>query len=214
MFREIFVTQWKWTRTVVLIASVIAFALPLTALQAAHSAQNAETFVWQMERWGPSYSVLAAAVGLLVALAAWANDHRGRHVYALALPVSRARYVMMRLGAGAAFVIVPILALLMGSVLVAWFGGIPTGLNVYPVALTVRFALAALVAYAIFFAVSAATPKTAGVVLGAIAALLLVQYGLSVANVRYDVLSRVADFLFSSPGLLSVFAGRWMLIDV
>ena len=80
--------------------------------------------------------------------------------------------------------------------------------------MTARFALAAFVAYAIFFAIASSTPQTAAVVIGAIAAVLFSQYLLSLTNSNIDILEPIADFLFVRPGLFSVFAGRWMLVDV
>src|SRR5438067_13369733 len=89
MFRAIAVTQWKWTRTVALLATVAAFSLPLAALQSARQASTPLEFIAAMQAWGLGYALLAAGVGLAVALAAWGHDHQGRHVYALSLPVSR-----------------------------------------------------------------------------------------------------------------------------
>src|SRR3954463_15223225 len=97
-------TQWKWTRGVVLLATLVAFAIPLASLQAARDSYSAGDYVAQMQIWGVGYSLLAAGTGLLVALAAWSHDHRGRHVYALSLPVTRARYALLRFTAGAAFI--------------------------------------------------------------------------------------------------------------
>jgi hypothetical protein len=46
------------------------------------------------------------------------------------------------------------------------------------------------------------------------AILLFAQFLLSSLNIDYDLLSRVGSFVFARPGILSVFSGRWMLIDV
>src|SRR5205823_857995 len=108
------------------------------------------------------YPVLAAALGLLVAIATWAPDHRGRHVHALSLPLPRWRYVLLRFGAGATLLAAPIVAVSAGALLATWSATIPAGLQGYPGALAIRFALAVLVAYAVFFAVSAGTARTAG----------------------------------------------------
>src|SRR4051812_48952709 len=111
-------TQWRWTRIVALIATIAAFALPLLSLQDAHSGWSPADFVGRIERWGPAYALIAAGLGLAVALAAWAHDQRGRHVYALSLPVSRARYVLMRFGAGALFLAPAVIAVLLSAILV------------------------------------------------------------------------------------------------
>lgn len=214
MFRAIVETQWKWSRTAVLLATLIAFAIPLGSLQQASDAWNPAEFVRRMQTWGVAYALLAAGAGLLIALIAWGHDHRGRHTYALSLPVSRARYVLMRLGAGAIFLAPPILAVLASSLIVAASGAIPNGLHAYPIALSLRFAFATIVAFTIFFAAGAASARTAAIVLGLIVALILTQYVFSLVHFEYDVLGNVIDKVFMSPGVLSVFSGRWSLVDV
>ena len=214
MFRAIVETQWKWTRGWALIATILGFVIPLASLQSAQTrGDTANEFVMTMSRYGAWYALLAAATGLVVGFLAWSHDHRGRHVYALILPVTRARYAMMRLGAGALFLLPPVLAVLLGGVAVTAFGAIPEGLQTYPVALSLRFAFAMLVAYATFFAIGSATQRAAGVVLGVIAAVLLVAYVLAVADSRVDFLPSVYRWLFDSPGIFSVFTGRWSLVD-
>lgn len=214
MFRAILVTQWKWTRLVVLIATVLAFLLPLLAYANARDAESVRAFIMATQRWGGAYALLAAALGLLVAVLAWQHDHQGRHVYALTLPISRARYVWLRFAAGGTFLVPAIAALLVGALGVALFGEYPTGLRAYPLALTLRFAFAAAVAYAIFFAIAASTARTAGVILGMIAAVFLAQYVLATIGTGTDILTPIAEFIFARPGILAVFSGRWMLIDV
>lgn len=214
MFRAITETQWKGTRGAALLATFVAFMIPLMALGAARQTSNAFQFVQAIGNWGPGYAMVAAGAGLLVALSAWSPDHRGRHVYALTLPVPRWQYALMRYGAGALFLAAPIAGTLAGTLVVTLSGDIPAGLHAYPLALTARFALAAGVSYSMFFAVSSATAKTAGIVLGSIAAVLLTQYVLGVLSVQYDLMGQVSSFLFYSPGVLSVFSGSWALIDV
>ena len=214
MFRAVMLTQWKWTRTVLLLATVVAFAMPLASLKNAAGAFNATMFVMSMQQLAGGYALLAAAIGLLVALAAWQPDHQGRHVYALSLPVSRASYAAMRFGAGALFLLLPVIGLLIGALVVAASDAIPEGLHAYPLALTLRFALASAVSFAVFFAIASSTPKTAGVVLGLIAGLFLAQYVLDLVGSQVNVLDPTFNFLFVKPGVFSVFAGRWMLVDV
>lgn len=214
MFRAILMTQWKWSRVIVLLATITGFALPLASLQSASQASSATAFVSAMQSWATGYALLAAAAGLLVALSAWQQDHAGRHVYALSLPVTRTRYSALRFGAGALFLLAPIVAVLIGCLIVATSGAIPAGLHAYPLELTARFALAAFVAYAIFFAIASSTPQTAGVVIGAIAAVLFTQYLLALASTPVDILGPITQFLFVRPGFFSVFTGRWMLVDV
>src|ERR1043165_4015012 len=141
MFRAITETQWKWTRGVALLATLAGFVVPVLSVQAAQSAiRRADDFVGAMQQFSVGYSLLAAGAGLMIALAAWGHDHRGRHVYALSLPIARRHYAVLRYGAGAIFLAAPVAGVLVGALVVAAFGGVPAGLHVYPIALTLRFA--------------------------------------------------------------------------
>jgi hypothetical protein len=130
------------------------------------------------------------------------------------LPLPRWRYVLLRFAAGLALLIAPIAAVLIGDSLAVLFATLPPGLRGYPLALAARFALAVLVAFAVFFAISAGTTRTAGMVLGAVAAVILVQVIANMANVDLDVIAVVQMLLAQGIGPLAVFTGRWMLVDV
>ena len=218
MFRVMLYSQWKWTRLIVALGSIAAFALPLVSVQGAARADSnplqAGELLQAVQSWGTLYPVLAAALGLLVAIATWAPDHRGRHVHAMSLPLPRWRYVLLRFGAGTTLLAAPVIAVSAGALLAAWSATIPAGLQGYPVALAIRFALAVLVAYAVFFAVSAGTARTAGIILGLIGGVILVQIIAGVANVDLDLFGRVQVLVLNWPGPLAIFTGRWMLIDV
>lgn len=218
MFRVILYGQWKWSRLIVVIGTIAAFALPIISVQGAAGADasplHAQELLRTVQSWGTLYPVLAAALGLLVAIATWAADHRGRHVHALTLPVPRWRYVLLRFGAGATLLAGPILAVLVGALLATATATIPSGLQGYPVALALRFAVAVLVAYAVFFAISAGTARTAGIILGTMAALVLVQVLASLANIPLNLVDVFQLVVLNWPGPLAVFTGRWMLVDV
>src|SRR5256886_6541240 len=102
MFHVMLYSQWKWTRLIVALGSIAAFALPIVSVQGAARADasplQAGELLQAVQSWGTLYPVLAAALGLLVAIATWAPDHRGRHVHALSLPLPRWRYVLLRFG--------------------------------------------------------------------------------------------------------------------
>src|SRR4029077_1637204 len=139
----------------------------------------------------------------------WTPDHRGRHVYSLALPIPRWKLVTYRYLAGLSLLAVPVLGLTLGAVVASATASLPTGLHSYPLALALRFALAALVAFTLFFAVSSGTARTAGVILGAIAALVVVQVLLSAAGTEVDILAPIVNILLISPGPFAIFTGRW-----
>ena len=218
MFRVLLYSQWKWTRLIVALGSVAAFALPIVSVQGAARADasplQAGELLQAVQSWGTLYPVLAAALGLLVAIATWAPDHRGRHVHAMSLPLPRWRYVLLRFGAGTTLLAAPVIAVSAGALLATWSATIPAGLQGYPVALAIRFALAVLVAYTVFFAVSAGTARTAGIILGLIGGVILVQIIAGVANIDLDLFGRLQVVVLNWPGPLAIFSGRWMLIDV
>jgi hypothetical protein len=218
MFRAILFSQWKWSRLIVVLGTIAAFALPIISLQGAapagRNALEAQELLRAVRSWGTLYPVLAGALGLLVAIATWAPDHRGRHVHALSLPVPRWRYVLLRFGSGVTVLAAPIAAAFVGALLATWTATLPSGLQGYPMALGLRFALAVLLAYAVFFAVSAGTARTAGIILACVGALIVVQIVAAVANVDLDLLATVHGVVLSWPGPLAVFTGRWMLVDV
>ena len=218
MFRAILYSQWKWSRLIVALGTLAGFALPLVSLQGAARADRspleAEALLHAVQAWGVLYPLLAAALGLMVAIVTWAPDHRGRHIHALTLPLARWRYVLLRFATGATVLAGPILGVSIGALIAVAAATLPPGLHGYPLALAVRFALAALVAYALFFAVSAGTARTAGIILGVIGAIVVVQVFASVANLELNVADHLQMVLTNWPGPLAVFTGRWMLIDV
>jgi hypothetical protein len=218
MFRAVLYSQWKWSRLIVVLGTVAAFAIPLLSLQGAaradRGALQTPELLRAVQSWGTLYPLLATALGLLMAIAAWAPDHRGRHIHALTLPLARWRYVLLRFGAGFVLLAAPIAAVLIGSSLAVLTATLPPGLQAYPIALAMRFAFAVFVAYAVFFAVSAGTARTAGIILGVIAAVILVQVVASIANIDLNLFGVAQTVLLLGPGPLAVFTGRWMLVDV
>ena len=218
MFPMILFTQWKWSRLTLLPLVVGAFALPLLSVQ---GAGNPQTTPWEarqllnaLQSWGVGYPVLATMIALFMAMTAWSADHRGRHVYALSLPIPRWHYALQRFGAGALLLGAVVIALWLGALFAAGTASIPAGLHAYPTALAVRFALALFLAYAVFFAITAGTTRTAGYVLAIIGGIIVVQVLLEAAGVHVSLIPFIGDRLILWPGPLEIFSGRWMLIDV
>lgn len=218
MFRMILYTQWKWSRFVVALGAVAAFALPVLSVEQFGgdpvSRFDVREMLGSIQAWGVLYPVLAAVLALLVAALAWSPDHRGRHVYALSLPIPRWHYVLLRFGAGVVLLAGPVVALWAGALVASASAVIPPGLHAYPTMLALRFALAVLVAYGVIFAVSSGTARTAGYVLGGLGVLIALEVLAAVAEVDVRILEPVLLRIVVWPGPLEVFTGRWMLIDV
>lgn len=218
MFRVILYSQWKWSRLIVGLGTVAGFGLPILSVQSAtqtgtHPLQAGE-LLQTLQSWGVFYPVLAATLAVLVAIATWAPDHRGRHVHALSLPIPRWRLVLLRFGAGLLLLTPPVIALLVGAILATTLAWMPAGLQGYPLALALRFALAVGVGYAVFFAISSGTSRTAGLILAVLGGLIVIQVLAGVANINLDLVTRLQIAFLNWPGPLAIFTGRWMLIDV
>ena len=122
MYRPMLYLHWKQVRWGLLPFAFAAYALPLLAVQGLGTAPGMEATTLEAYRivggfqvWLPVFPLLAAAVGMTLALSAWNWDHQLKHVYALSLPISRWRYAALKMGAGATLALVPTAAL--------WFGG-------------------------------------------------------------------------------------------
>jgi hypothetical protein len=218
MFRVILYSQWKWSRLIVVLATLAGFVVPILSVQGATAEAVAKGGAGQLlltvQSWGVLYPVLATTLAVLLAIMTWAPDHRGRHVHALSLPLPRWRYALLRFGAGLVLLTPPILAVLAGAVLATRLAVIPPGLQGYPIALAVRFALAVGVGYAVFFAISAGTSRTASIILASLGGLIVIQVLAGVADVNLDLFGRLQMVFLNWPGPLAIFTGRWMLIDV
>ncbi|MGI9077698.1 MAG: hypothetical protein ACR2G6_10265 [Gemmatimonadaceae bacterium] len=218
MFRAILFTQWKWTRAMMLPLVIVAFAVPLYSVNefsdAAQSRAEVAPLLSKMQAWGFGYMMAAMFVGLFVAAMVWSYDTKGKHVYALSLPLPRWHYLLLRFAAGALMLLLPALFLWVGALVATSSAHIPVGLHAYPTALALRFLLATFLVYSLVFAMSA-VPKKIGIVLViAMAGVVLLDAALSQAMGRSVIVTNVFEWAVRWPGYFEVFAGRWMLIDV
>lgn len=218
MFRTMLFTQWTWARNPLLVGTLAAFAIPVISVHTGDLASvdgfTVLTYLETLQTVGIAYPILAGVLGLVLALTAWGPDHRGRHVYALTLPLPRWQYALLRYTAGLTLLALPVIALWVAALVASATVRLPVGLSTYPTALATRFALAAVVAYSAFSAISAGTSRTAAYVLGALMVLLVFQLTLTLADTGVDVVSPTFEAIFIWPGPLAVFSGRWMLVDV
>ena len=211
MATQILALHWKAVRLGLIPFIVGAFALPLLSVQGMGGDIEAARAVSMYQVWLPLYPMLAAALGITLALSAWNWDHQQGHVYALSLPVARWEYALLKLGAGVVLTLLPVAAFLAGTLLATWSVSLPQGLNAYPVALTLRF----------MFALASGTIRTTVVVLSVVfGAPLLLELGLGFLGNFYPGLQGASptEWIFRKlvelPGPFSVFTGSWMLIDV
>ena len=230
MYRPMLFLHWKQIRMALVPFMIASFGLPLLAIEGLGTppgmdAATLEAYrlVTDFQAWLPFFPMLAAAIGITLALSAWNWDHQMNHVYALSLPVTRWEYTVAKMGAGVTLALLPVLAMWIGSHVAAASLSLPAGLNAYPNQLTVRFFFAILIGYAAFFALAAGTVKTAVWVLGAVVGFvviggigseMLADQGTIDFFVRVNVVEAVVDWMLEAPGPLEVFTGSWSLIDV
>lgn len=225
MFRQMLWLHWHAGRWGILPMALAAFALPLISIQAfsggTMDAFQASFLLETQMPLLPLYPLLAGFTGAVLASSAWGWDHTGSHVYAMSLPLPRWRYALAKLGTGGTLALIPVAAFLVGSVLATAVAAIPAGLAAYPLLLSWRFLLAVLFAYALVFALTAGSPRTAAIALGTfVGVLLLGDLAVSLlaravpALEGFQFVEAVVQSLIDWPGPFQVFTGNWMLIDV
>ncbi len=230
MFRQHLLVHWKTARWGLLPIAATSFAVPLLAVQgvpdlrgtAGQGLAEGVVLIGTLEGWAPVFPALAFAVGAVLGMSAWQWDHRAGHVYALSLPVSRWRYVLDKMLAGGTLLFIPVALFGIGVALATGAVAIPDTLQSHSIAVTVRFGLAAAVAFALMFALASATIRTAlwmltGVVVFVIAGSLVTEVLASTVVPELADISPVAlviEALGTWPGPFGIFTGNWMMIDV
>jgi hypothetical protein len=228
MYQPMLYMHWKQIRLVLIPLVLASFGLPLVAVAglgaapgASATSLNASVVINALGVWLPFFPALALAIGVILALSAWNWDHRLGHVYALSLPLTRMEYALLKMGAGAALVLLPAAAMWLGANVAAASVALPAGLHAYPNQLAIRFLLATLIAYSTLFAMAAGTVKTSVWIVGGSLGLILAGIiGSDLLILRYgvldqtDLVGRALTWLLNAPGPLEVFTGNWSLIDV
>jgi hypothetical protein len=198
--------------------SIVSFALPAFLWRAVHDTYSrpfsGAEVMRGFEVLGPALVVVAIFCGILLVAQPWAVDSNTRHVYALSLPIPWSQYVSMRFGAGAILLLVPTIALWLGTLFVLTLVQIPPSLHAYPGTLALRFLLGALVAYSLTFAIQYVSGKKAAHLLLGLALGLAAIFFLAEIAGAERITATVLKFLVRWPGPLAVFSDPWMLIDV
>lgn len=218
MFAQILYTQFKWTRALLAVVSVLAFALPTflwrLGADVAWTDMTAIQVVAGFGALGPSLAILAATMGFLVVAYVWSIDAQTKHVYPLSLPLPWSRYAAFRFAAGTLSMLLPALALWLGSLLVLAMIELPPTLRAFPGTLALRFYLAAVLAYALTFAFQYLLGRRAVVTLA------IIVFGVLGVGIVGDLLGfqplleRITEWLIEWPGPFAIYAADWSLVDV
>jgi hypothetical protein len=219
VFKQILFAQWLSSRLAIAVLSVVAFALPLVSVF--YGGDIATTGRGSLGEWlavadrvAGALPYFAVLVGVLLGILAWSPDLAGRHVYALTLPLRRAMFVALRFGAGLVLALVPSAALAAGSAIASLAVRLPPGVRAYPVELSVRFALATLTVYAVFFALTSTSRRSQLIIIGTICSAIVLDLALVTLNVSFSITATTLTALITWPGPLSILVGRWALFDV
>lgn len=214
MFQQVLYTQWKWSRFILLPAAIVGFGIPVLAVRRAAVDGVPWEILESISQWGFAFPVLALFTGLALAGAAWNADEIGKHVYALSLPLPRWHYVLLRFGAGAVLLVAVVAAAWVGNLTAVSTATIPEGLHAYPHSIALRFALAAFVSYAVFFAFIAADKRERGYAILVIGAPFIVQVLFGIAGSELLFIDDFIQRLIQWPGPLEIFSDPWLLINV
>lgn len=218
MFRQILFTNLRWTRLSLTALSVVAFIAPAGLWRLANGIYHAPQAPLVVRDGfvvlGPMLALLAFVTGFVLVAQTWAEDSLSKHVYALSLPIPWSRYVGLRFGAGAVTLLLPTLALWLGSLFVLSQIELPVMLHAYPGTLALRFLLGALLSYALVFMIQYLSGRRAALVLLSLfIGVIVFSFGMAFTG-NGAALSSATRWLLEWPGPLAVFAADWMLIDV
>jgi hypothetical protein len=215
--RAVLAVQWQRARVLVILLSLAVFILPVFIVGQRYiegpDFLRIKALVDAAQSAGKLFPVLALGLGLALGVMAWADDQRAGHVYALTLPQSRERYVLMRYAAAGVLLLIPIASLLGGAIIASNAVDLPEGVRAYPLQLTARFSLAAFTCYSVFFALSIATRRAARIIAFA---LVLVIVGELVTTMFIENFSLVNTILHGAtlwPSPFALLTGRWALFD-
>src|SRR5205085_4145791 len=147
-------------------------------------------------------------------MTAWAPDNAGRHVYALSLPVPRWKFVLLRFASGLLLLALPVATLGLGALIASRAVVLPPGIHAYPLQMTLRFALASIVMFAIFFTISIGTRRAVVLTLGLLGGLVLADIMLASFGGNAVVLETAFSLLTTWPGPLAILMSGWALFDV
>lgn len=218
MFAQTLFVQWKWNRDFLACFTIVAFVVPIVVLWIAlpHLAlASSRELVTTGGVVGVTVAGIAVVAGLTIAWHGYGVDDRLGHIYALSLPVTRARSLAMRAATAAVLLVLPAIAVWIGATLALSQATLPSSLQSYAGSLALRAMLASWLAHSCMFALRYAAGRRARGILGLLAAVTILLALLAViAPATRDAIARVGDFLISTPGPFGVVFGRWTLIDV
>jgi hypothetical protein len=217
MFKQTLYVQWKWTRSTLFAMTVLVIIVPALTMRIAmmtSTAQTPSSLVEFTEILGALLAIVSVICGIAMQDMAWKADLTGRYVYALSLPITWTRFVWYRAAASTLLLVIPAVGLLLGGAVALSFLDLPETLHGYPLGVAVRFFLGSWFAFGLWGLLLRVSGKRASLVL-LVLLLLCVVIPLVLQSSGFGTNgSLLLRGLSNAPSPLSIYFGRWALIDV
>ena len=219
MFKALLYAQWKHQRIELMLFTMLAGGVPALVTWGPWSdwgshVMTPTAILSTSSSIGYLGAILAVISGAVFAIRPYALDTLTNHTYAMALPIPRTSYGLMRAAAGLLLLLVPAAGFLIGSLFASAAVELPAMLHAYPVAVTARFVLAASMAFALAFGVQYGLGRHAArYIVIAVFAVGVVEALGQLTDSR-SLTGPVLKALASPASPLRVFAANWMLFDV
>lgn len=220
MFRAMLRAQWIWSRAIMWFFLAAAFSLPVLTVpmtsRGIATVFSPAGFVQAGEMIGILVAITASLAAIALTLQNWSADERGRHIYALSLPIDRRRFLAYRLGGSFILLGGVALAVWLGALIAAALLDLPEALRAYPTSLAARALLAAWLVHALTFSYRfAAGPRARAITFGVLVSLaILLILPVGTLPGRLQLLGDGARLLVAPHGPLGILVSRWSFIDV
>lgn len=157
MFHAMLRAQWIWSRAMMLAFLAAGFSLPVVSVPMAQRGAlgllPASGLVEVGQVVGLLVAITVCIASVALVLQNWSADERGRHIYALSLPIERRLYLTYRLGGGFLLLALVALAVWLGGLVASWLLELPESLRAYPASLALRALMTAWLVHALAFLV-------------------------------------------------------------
>jgi hypothetical protein len=217
MYKALLAQQWKHQR-VEITALAIGAAVTCPGCAWINNGLDPQTRPWMLMDTGAPIAVIgslaALFTGLLLAFRPFVLDNHTRHTYALALPVPRPRYALLRAAGGLTLALIPVAAFLIGAELAGQLAP-PNGMiHAYPIQLTVRFLLATAFAFAFGFGVQYGLGRRATRWAMIVVFTLAGAEALGALSMHVSVTGPLWSLLAHDGSPLRVYLSEWTLFNV
>lgn len=219
MFPEMLRMQWQWLRTPLLVLALCAVVVPVVGMSSMGNGGTSLSIgdvISRGEGVGGVIASLAVVIGLVVGHVLWTADDRVGHVYALAMPISRRRFISWRAAGGLLILVVPAFAVWVGALAATAMLELPSTLHAYTGWFALRAYSAMILTFAAFFLFRFGMSRRARIVTIVVALAWMTAWVVEseVVGRRDGPISRMSRTLLAPASPLTIVFSRWPLVDV